>query len=150
MAALFVIGISLPVISMVRLHPYEYTAFNHFAGGVPGANGRYMRDYWGLSFKQASQELLATLAAKGEKPPGRNWRIAVCGPHRPAEVGLGPGFDISWDPKGADFAMTLGEFYCRKLDAPLLVQIEREGVVYARVYDIRGKDFTTLLTIPEP
>jgi hypothetical protein len=150
-AGLFVVGISLPVIDMVRLHPYEYTAFNHLAGGVPGANGRYMRDYWGLSFKQTSQQLLATLAAKGEKPPdGRNWRIAVCGPHRPAEVGLGPGFDISWDPKGADFAMTLGEFYCRALDAPLLVQIEREGVVYARVYDIRGKDFTTLLTIPEP
>jgi 4-amino-4-deoxy-L-arabinose transferase-like glycosyltransferase len=150
-AGLFLIGIALPIADMVRLHPYEYTDFNRFAGGVPGANGRYMRDYWGLSFKQASKQFLTDLAGKGEKPPdGRLWRIAVCGPHRPAQVALGPQFDVSWSPKGADFAMTLGEFYCRKLDAPVVVEIEREGVVYARVYDIRGKDFSTLLTIPEP
>ena len=29
------------------------------AGGVRGAHGRYMLDYWGLAFKQASQSLLA-------------------------------------------------------------------------------------------
>ncbi|MGZ5803423.1 MAG: ArnT family glycosyltransferase [Xanthobacteraceae bacterium] len=150
-AAIMVAGIASPIVEMVRLHPYEYTYFNHIAGGIRGADGRYMRDYWGLSFKQASQELLAALATRHEEPPaGRHWRIAVCGPHRPAEVGLGPQFDISWDPKGADFAMTLGEFYCAKLDAPLLAKISREGVVYARLYDIRGKNFSTLLTIPAP
>jgi hypothetical protein len=44
--------------------------------------------------------------------------------------------------------MMLGEFYCAKLDAPLLVEIEREGVAYARVYDIRGRSIPTLLTLP--
>ena len=46
---------SLPMIEMVRLHPYEYTHFNQIAGGVRGAPTRYMLDYWGLSFKQASR-----------------------------------------------------------------------------------------------
>ena len=82
-----------------------------------------------------------------ETPPSRRrWRIAVCGPQRPAQVELGPEFVVSWDPRGAEFAMTLGEFYCNDLDAPILVEIKRDGVVFARVYDIRGKHFTSVLT----
>jgi hypothetical protein len=46
--------------------------------------------------------------------------------------------------------MMLGEFYCAQLDAPMLLQVVREGVVYARVYDIRGRSFSTLFTIPPP
>jgi 4-amino-4-deoxy-L-arabinose transferase-like glycosyltransferase len=148
-AAVFVVGVSVPVIAMVRLHPYEYTHFNWFSGGVAGARDRYMLDYWGLSFKQASQALLAKLAERHEtKPRGRRWKIAVCGPHRSPQVELGPDFETTWDPEGADFAMMLGEFYCAKLDAPRLVEIVRDGVVYATVYDIRGRSFPTLLTEP--
>jgi hypothetical protein len=36
------------------------------------------------------------------------------------------------------------------LDAPVLAEIKRDGVVYARVYDIRGRSVTNLLTIPAP
>ena len=54
----------------------------------------------------------------------------------------------AWDPKGADFAMLLGEFYCAKLDAPVLFDIVRDGVIYARVYDIRGRSISSLLTVP--
>ncbi len=148
-AAVFVAGVSMPVIAMVRLHPYEYTHFNWFSGGVAGARDRYMLDYWGLSFKQASQALLAKLAERHEtKPRERRWKIAVCGPHRSPQVELGPDFETTWDPEGADFAMMLGEFYCAKLDAPRLVEIVRDGVVYATVYDIRGRSFPTLLTQP--
>jgi hypothetical protein len=91
------------------------------------------------------------LHERHETPPaGRRWKIAVCGPHPPAEVALGPQFEATWDPKGADFAMMLGEFYCVKLDAPILADIEREGVVFARVYDIRGRSIPTILTLPPP
>jgi Dolichyl-phosphate-mannose-protein mannosyltransferase len=150
-AALIAAGCALPVLAMTRLHPYEYTYFNEIAGGVQGADKRYMLDYWGLSFKQASQALRARLAESRAAPIGRvYWKIAVCGPHPPAQVTLGPQFDISWNPRGADFAMSLGEFYCARLAAPVLVEIKRDGVVYARVYDIRGRRFATLLSIPEP
>jgi hypothetical protein len=108
-----------------------------------------MLDYWGLSLKQASQALLARLAETREsKPGGRRWKVAVCGPHRSPQVELGPDFETTWDPRGADFAMLLGEFYCRTFDAPLLAEITRVGVVYARVYDIRGRSYGTLLTLP--
>jgi hypothetical protein len=42
----------------------------------------------------------------------------------------------------------LGEFYCRKLDAPVLFEIVRDGVVFTRVYDIHGRSIATLLTVP--
>jgi hypothetical protein len=148
-AAVFIAGIVAPVVEMVRLHPYEYTHFNLLSGGAARARDRFMLDYWGLSLKQASQALLAKLAERGEtKPPGRRWKIAVCGPHRSPQVELGPDFETTWDPAGADFAMMLGEFYCAKLDAPLLAEVVRDGVVYARVYDIRGRSIPTLLTQP--
>jgi len=144
-------GVTLPIAEMARLHPYEYTYFNRLAGGVTGARGRYMLDYWGLSFKQASQGLAAALAQRHEsKPSDRRWKLAVCGPHRSPQVELGPDFETTWEPQGADFALMLGEFYCATFDAPILVEIEREGVVYARVYDIRGRSFTSLLTLPAP
>ncbi len=148
LTAVFVAALALPLKEMVTLHPYQYTYYNLLAGGVREANTKFMLDYWGLAFKQASDELLANLAARGEKPNGRHWRIAVCGPHPPAEVELGPQFDTTWDPKGADFAMMLGEFYCAALNAPVLAQVTREGVVYARVYDIRGRSVSSLFTIP--
>lgn len=149
--ALLAVGCALPVIGMVKLHPFEYTYFNAIEGGVSAARGRYMLDYWGLSLKQASDALLARLAADHAAPQGRAyWKIAVCGPHPPAQVALGPHFDVVWDPRGADFAMSLAEFYCVPLDAPVLAEIKRDGIVYARVYDIRGRSFSTLLTIPSP
>jgi hypothetical protein len=150
-SVILLVGIALPVIEMVRLHPYEYTYFNRIAGGVGAARGNYMLDYWGLSFKQASQALAQKLVERHEtQPADRPWKLAVCGPHRSPQVELGPNFETTWDPNGADFAMMLGEFYCAKFDAPLLVEIVRDGVVYARVYDIRGRSYPSLLTIPEP
>jgi hypothetical protein len=135
---------------MVRLHPYQYAYFNNIAGGIRGAQHSFMLDYWGLAFKQAGTELRETLAARSERPPaGRHWRTAVCGPHPPAHVALGEQFDLTWDIKGADLALQLGVFYCAKLDAPILVEIVRDGVVFARVYDIRGRPQRSLFTYPQ-
>ena len=46
--------------------------------------------------------------------------------------------------------MTLGEFYCKGLTAPVMVEIKRDDVVFARVYDIRGRSISSLLAIPAP
>lgn len=141
-------GTASPIVDMARLHPYEYTDYNHLAGGVSRARQNYMLDYWGLSLTQASRQLLADIADRHERPPHGQWTIAVCGPHPPVAVALGPQFTTTWNPKGADFAMVLGEFYCAKLDAPVVFDIVREGVVYARLYDLRGRSVSSLLTVP--
>jgi hypothetical protein len=149
--AVFIFGLLLPLGEMIRLHPYQYTHFNHIAGTVRGADDRFMLDYWGLAFKQASDELRDQLEENEDAPPkGRKWKVAVCGPQRPAQVALGPDFTIGWDSHAADFAMTLGEFYCKGLTAPVMVEIKRDDVVFARVYDIRGRSISSLLSIPAP
>jgi hypothetical protein len=142
-------GIASPIVEMVKLHPYEYTHFNRIAGGVAGARPYYMIDYWGLSMKQASEQLRAALAARREVPRERKSVVAVCGPHPAVDVALGPQYSAIWDPKGADFAMMLNEFYCTTLNAPAVVEVVRDGIVYARVYDIRGRSFSTLLAYPD-
>jgi len=150
-AAVLLAAVAAPAAEMIRLHPYQYTQFNHLAGGVQAAEERYMLDYWGLAFKQATQELRAKLQREVIVHSKRGpWRVAVCGPNLPAAVELGPDFITSWQSTGADFALVLGEFYCANLYAPVLVQIEREGVVYARVYDIRQRTVSSLFTIPPP
>jgi hypothetical protein len=149
--AVFIFGLLLPLGEMIRLHPYQYTHFNHIAGTVRAADDRFMLDYWGLAFKQASDGLREQLDERQEAPPhGRKWKVAVCGPQRPAQVALGPDFTIGWDSHAADFAMTLGEFYCKGLTAPVMVEIKRDDVVFARVYDIRGRSISSLLSIPAP
>jgi hypothetical protein len=149
--AVFCFGLLLPLAEMIRLHPYQYTHFNYIAGTVREADTRFMLDYWGLALKQASDGLKEQLDERQEvAPEGRKWKVAVCGPQRPAQVALGPDFTIGWDSHGADFAMTLGEFYCKGLSAPVMVEIKRDDVVFARVYDIRGKSISSLLSIPAP
>jgi hypothetical protein len=148
-AVAMLVALSLPVSAMIALHPYQYTYFNTVSGGIRAANKAYMLDYWGLSFKEATDELLGILDEEGtQTPEGRRWVVAVCGPHPPAEVELGDDFLTTWNTKGADFALMLGEFYCAELKAPELVRIEREGVVFARVYDLRGRNIPDLFTLP--
>ncbi|TFV43059.1 hypothetical protein E4K66_03525 [Bradyrhizobium frederickii] len=149
--ATFCFGLALPLAEMIRLHPYQYTHFNHIAGTVRGADSRFMLDYWGLALKQASDGLREQIVERQEVPPAnRKWKVAVCGPQRPAQVALGPDFTIGWDSNAADFAMTLSEFYCKGLTAPVMVEIKRDDVVFARVYDIRGRSISSLLSIPAP
>ena len=67
---MFAFGLLLPLSEMIRLHPYEYTHFNHIAGTVRGADNYFMLDYWGLALKQASdglrEELVDLLKAERE------------------------------------------------------------------------------------
>ena len=151
LTAVFIAGVALPVVELVRLHPYQYTSFNWASGGVRMANDKYMLDFWGLAFKQAAAELRSRLAKAHVQPPkGRRWVVAICGPQSAAKVVLGPQFETTYDQKKADFAMALGTYYCRHLQAPNLATIEREGVVYAQVYDMRDRAKEPLVTEPPP
>ena len=41
--------------AVIRLHPYEYGYFNDLVGGVRGAYGRYVSDYWCTSLREAME-----------------------------------------------------------------------------------------------
>ena len=44
--------------------------------------------------------------------------------------------------------LSLGAFYCARLDAPLVAEVVRDGVTFARAYDLRGRTVTDLFTVP--
>ncbi|MBV9557136.1 MAG: hypothetical protein JO254_08635 [Pseudolabrys sp.] len=116
------------------------------------AHHNYMLDYWGLAFKQTGEALRETIADRHLRhPTGRKWIVEICGPQPAAEIALGQDFETTWDRKTADFAMMLGTYYCRDdLRAPVLAEVRREGVLYGRVYDMRGRPVPNLLTVPPP
>jgi 4-amino-4-deoxy-L-arabinose transferase-like glycosyltransferase len=146
----FAILIGITIVDLVRIHPYQYALFNQVAGGIRGASDRYMLDYWALGFKEASETLLVKIEEqKLKKPANRKWRVAVCGPAAVVGLELGDDFVATNDAKGADFAVSLGTFYCAELFAPIINEVRRDNVVFARVYDIRRLDFTTTY-IPAP
>jgi len=134
------LGLLPPVTAMGRMHPYQHAAFNELAGGLRAMRPSYTLDAPGLSLREAAQILTADLNARGETPPAdRPWRVGICGPQSPAQSALDARFELTADPKGAEFALMLGEFYCAGLDAPQLAPVERDGAILARVYDLRGR-----------
>jgi hypothetical protein len=148
--AALALAVSVTIVDMVRIHPYQYALFNQMAGGVRGASDRYMLDYWALGFKEASETLLEKIKEQQlVKPANRKWKVAVCGPAAVVELELGNDFVATNDAKGADFAVSLGTFYCAELFAPIINEVRRDGVVFARVYDIRRLNFETTY-IPAP
>lgn len=149
-ATAFAMLVGVNVIDMVRIHPYQYALFNQVAGGVRGASERYMLDYWALGFKEASETLLEKIKEhKLMKPAARKWKVAVCGPPAVVALELGSDFEATNDAKGADFAVSLGTFYCAELYAPIINEVRRDNVVFARVYDIRRLNFSTTY-VPAP
>ena len=147
-AAVLLIGLLLPVKEMVRLHPYQYTHFNVIAGGIRAADDHYMLDYWG-AVVQAGGAGAARAADRGLADPDRRTALA-CRHLRTAAARPGrarPRIPDHLGDQGRRFRLHHGRVLLRQPPAPVLVEIEREGVVYARVYDIRGRTVTSLNSV---
>src|SRR5262245_21961079 len=62
------------VASMYRLFPYQYSFYNVFVGGVPGADGRYSIEVWRSALREALRLIDEKLA-----PTKSSARIYSCG-----------------------------------------------------------------------
>ena len=68
-------SVSVTAADMWRLHPYESIYFNRtFGGGLPHAYGRFETDYWGQSYREATDWLVANYAPAKPGPI----RVANC------------------------------------------------------------------------
>ena len=128
-AAICLVGIALPVVEMARLHPFEYTYFNRLAGGVAArAATATCSTIGGCRSNRRRRACWPSSPAHETKPAGPPLEGRGL---RPAPFAAGrarAGFRNHLDPKGADFAMMLGEFYCARLDAPVMAEVVRDGV----------------------
>lgn len=118
-----------------RLHPYQYAAFNHFIGGVKGAEGKFAVDYWGLSLKEAVEELTYELQELEPITANDVWRIWVCGEEETIRMQFPPNMVLATSPQEADYIISLNAFYCERFDHyPKLFEIKRAGAVLAEIY----------------
>ncbi|MBF0108884.1 MAG: glycosyltransferase family 39 protein [Magnetococcales bacterium] len=46
------------IVTMVRLHPYQYAYYNNFIGGLPGADKRFETEYWITSYREAAFKMV--------------------------------------------------------------------------------------------
>ncbi len=67
---IFTLSLLEPAWFIVRNSSYPYVYFNPLAGGISHAFGRYETDYWGVSVRQAVEEMerRGLIPKEGEKP----------------------------------------------------------------------------------
>jgi hypothetical protein len=136
----FIMASTTQLALMIALHPYEYIYINQFGGGVAGAFGRYELDYWGSSFKEAAKQLQAYVAKHGGVPPGKIYRVAICGPWDAAMIYLPPDYEPVIANEPADFFLSTTRWMCQNMrPGKTIVRITRLGVPLSVVKDVQGQ-----------
>ena len=134
----------LNVVTLVRLHPYEYLYYNALVGGLEGASRRYDLDYWFASMPEAIGKLEAYLRRTGGADSARliqPYSVAVCGERAEFEKTvtlpqLRFDFRPTWNE--SEFFIAPTQMNCdRDLDGKVVDTVERLGVVIAYVKDRR-------------
>jgi len=117
------------LIASVRLHPYEYIYYNQFIGGVSGAAHKFELDYWGISYRDAAQEVNRIV------PPNAN--VWVDGPAHLLGTFARPDLHLysAYEAERADHydaVVTLARYGLEKTsfpDASIVYAVTREGAV---------------------
>jgi hypothetical protein len=119
---------------MAVLHPYQYTYYNQFAGGLRGAAARFETDYWGTAASAAARQLPAALLADGW-PAGQTARLAVAGANDFSVRYYLPDWIVyTPDPDEADvFIGGMRGFGMDQFEGRVIFSIDRQGVPFAVV-----------------
>ncbi len=142
MAALAAIGALLlwNAAILVELHPYQYLYYNPLVGGLEGASGLYVTDYWVNIMPEAVDDLedyVAKLDQTGDR--GRHYTVAVCGERLPFEKEADARLQWTEDWKKADFFIAPTHMNCdRALAGKVIATITRLGVRIGVVKDRRA------------
>jgi hypothetical protein len=122
---------------LVRLHPYEYLFYNPLVGGLPGAAGRYVTDYWVNMIPEAVRRLQSQLAqADPQYPP---YYVAVCAEDSQFKNIIHGRLQYTEEWDRADFFLAPTHMNCDSaLDGETFIRIERLGALIGVVKDRRA------------
>jgi hypothetical protein len=133
-------GLVANAVVLVQLHPYEYLYYNPLVGGLPGASGRYVTDYWVSILPEAVQNLETYLDKLDQVGSAqKRYTVAVCGERLAFEDE--PHARLQWvqDWQKADFFIAPTHMNCdRALDGRVIATIARLGVTIGVVKDRRA------------
>ncbi|MBI1904971.1 MAG: glycosyltransferase family 39 protein [Rhodocyclales bacterium] len=134
-AACLVVALAHAV-TLVRLHPYEYVAYNSLAGGLRGTEGRWEQDYWSDSVRAAVSMLNGYVS--NLKTARRTYSVAVCAEPIQAAAWLAQGLKVTRNWNKADFFLSATQMNCHKaLQGRIIGEIARDGTPLAVVRDRR-------------
>jgi hypothetical protein len=136
-ALLFSAGLTL--VDMVELHPYQSVYFNRLvAGGLQRASARFETDYWGASYREGVEWLVANYR------PAAPRRITVANCSDPHQTGYWleriPGGErfVNVRPEDEpDVFLATTRFDCHKVVGRVLHVVERQGTPLLYVIERR-------------
>lgn len=144
-----VLAVLSPAWVLYRLHPYQGTYFNVFAGGLAGAAASYETDYWTSSYKEAVEWVNARPV-----PEGAGLRILVVAneynrlcaeaylaPHVTMETIWGR-TDEAAMPDGFDYFLSTTRYGADRLfpESPVVHVVGREGAAFTVIRARKGAD----------
>jgi len=128
-------------LSVVTLHPHQYVFYNAFVGGLPGANDRYVMDYWANTTRELTLALNDYVKAENQRTGRRRaYSVALCAEAVSAEAYMAPTLYITKNWWRADFFIAPTHMACDdNLGGEVVHEVVRDGVVLGVVKDRRQR-----------
>jgi hypothetical protein len=137
--ALTLVVVAPGLLAMIGLHPYEYVYYNLLAGDRASLASRFENDYWVTSYREAVEFLNKTVLTEtdvfvfGEGGPGQN--IKHFG--RPDLYLMQEQPFRARRPAYAVLTTRMDANESLFPDAPVIFQVERNGIIFAVVKHVR-------------
>ena len=139
--ALTAVSLIMTALDMVRLHPYQSVYFNRLvAGGLRHASSRFETDYWGQSYKEGVDWLLAHYDPDADEPI----RVANCSTafltgYYLTKAPGGPDRFVSVEPNARPHVvLATTRWFCYDQQAARVLHVvKRMGVPLAYVVEVR-------------
>ncbi len=146
---LLVIALAImTAITLVRLHPYQYIYYNHFAGNTAQAENDWEADYWSSSIREAADILEDKVT--GDKA-GKPYLVAVCAESLQGSAYLDKRFKVTKNWPAADFYISTTNMNCDEvLQGEVIGKIERLDATLAVIKDRRKLTGAARLAHPAP
>lgn len=111
------------------LHPYQYIYFNEIVGGLKGASGKFEMDYWGATYKEATQWFVKNRSLTHEDI------IYACNVDYAVDYYSEKEFFMSYGyPEKANYIICDFDTDSKdKLTGEVIYEVKREGVVLNRI-----------------
>lgn len=136
-AILIIVLLAPAIYSSTKLHPYEYAYYNSFAGGTGGAFRTYETEYWLTCYREAVLEFNDKATQGSQLFVKREPYIAAY--YASSNVTIRDYRAELKDMKSGDFILATtrsNEDRSGFRDAPVFLQIEREGAVFCVIKQV--------------
>lgn len=129
------------IVTLFRLHPYEYVYYNNLAGSMAEAEEEWESDYWSSSLREAADMLEEKISAQPQRDANGKvapYLVAVCAENIQGAAYLDQRFSITRNWDEADFYLSTTNMGCDDvMQGNIIGEVRRMGVVLAVIKDRR-------------